>query len=112
MKIVLTIGIAAGILVFSFAPAHAQMKYTFKDIATDIGVKEHNPTIVGMNASGVIAGTAIFQTGTPSFNGQPTPVIHAFTYDGSLHDLGTLSGDKSEAFAINASGQEIGRAHV
>jgi probable HAF family extracellular repeat protein len=38
--------------------------------------------------------------------------IHAFLYDGTMHDLGTLGGDSSIAKGINDMGVVVGRAYV
>ena len=51
----------------------------------------------GINASGQITGSA----GGDMFN-------HAFVYDGTMHDLGTLGGLQSTGLGINASGQVTG----
>ena len=50
---------------------------------------------LGINASGQIAGTYM---------------SHAFLYDGTLHDLGTLGGGRSYGMGINASGHVTGMA--
>ncbi len=53
----------------------------------------------GIDDSGVIVG----QSNTAS-NGP----VHAFYYDSSMHDLGTLGGSNSYAYGINASGEIVG----
>src|SRR5579884_1497210 len=38
--------------------------------------------------------------------------LHAFLYDGTLHDLGTLGGNNSGAYRINVNGEVVGFAEV
>jgi probable HAF family extracellular repeat protein len=56
----------------------------------------------GINDAGLVVGWAFNLSGRQ----------RAFSYDGTiLHDLGTIpSGDFSQAFAVNQSGQVVGRA--
>jgi len=53
----------------------------------------------GVNDSGQVAGWS-WTAGNAE--------IHAFLYDGTMHDLGTLGGTYSSGFGINASGQVTG----
>jgi probable HAF family extracellular repeat protein len=48
--------------------------------------------------------------GTSNLAGNQTH--HAFLWEGSLTDLGTLGGDNSEAYWINDAGEIVGRADV
>ena len=53
----------------------------------------------GINDSGQVTGSS-YTTGDAAY--------HAFLYDGTMHDLGTLGGTYSDGFGINASGQVTG----
>jgi probable HAF family extracellular repeat protein len=52
-----------------------------------------------VNDAGLVVGEA---------NTTADVATHAFLYDGTLHDLGTLGGNSSGAFGINASSQVTG----
>ena len=54
-----------------------------------------NSSANGINDSGLAVGYAYTSAGYP----------HAFMYDSSMHDLGTLGGTSSDARAINAGGR-------
>ena len=79
------------------AKVHAAGSYTIVDLG-DLGVP--NTFANGMNSLGEVVGEAHC----------PNVCTHAFLYDGTIHDLGTLgnTGEVSTAFAINTSGQVTG----
>jgi probable HAF family extracellular repeat protein len=53
-----------------------------------------------VNASGQVTGAA----------GTVGVALHAFLYDGTMHDLGTLGGTYGDAYAINDHGQITGQS--
>lgn len=57
-----------------------------------------NSYAMSLNASGTATGSAQVASG----------YLHAFTYDGAMHDLGTLGGNNSRGYGINASGSIVG----
>jgi probable HAF family extracellular repeat protein len=57
----------------------------------------------GINDLGQIVG---YSTTAPQ--GTQEGAQHAFYYDGTMHDMGTLGGDTSDAWNINNAGQVIG----
>ncbi len=68
-------------------------------------------TDLGDPGGGLIIGEGINDshqiTGAASF--APNTATHAFLWDGTMHDIGTLNGDSSsEGYGINASGQIAG----
>lgn len=56
-----------------------------------------------INANSQVAGTS----GTTA-----DETSHAFLYDGTMHDLGTLGGSISQGFGINSIGQVTGGSHI
>jgi probable HAF family extracellular repeat protein len=88
-----------GALVALSLPAHAQVRYTFKDLGTLGGRRS---LANGINAAGDVVGRAA-PAGADDYSGH-----HAFLYrDGVMSDLGVPFGESSEARAINSSGQII-----
>jgi probable HAF family extracellular repeat protein len=85
-------------VIMSLVAVVAQAAYSVTDLGTS-GVSG----ACGINATGQIVGYA--------YNSDNT-VGHAFMYDGSLHDLGTLGGTYSQATAINGAGVIVGWADV
>lgn len=67
-----------------------------------------NLGVIGANPSDHTVGTALNDDGLV-VGYQSGALNHAFTWDGSMHDLGTVSGyPNSEALGINASGWVVG----
>jgi probable HAF family extracellular repeat protein len=72
--------------------------YSITDLGTING--SLNPVALGINASGEVVGAS-------SVSG--VPGTHAFFYsNGVMNDLGTLGGNSSAAWGINARGQVTG----
>jgi probable HAF family extracellular repeat protein len=42
----------------------------------------------------------------------PGTIVHAFLYDSTMHDLGTLGGNESSALGVNDSGQVVGYSNL
>jgi len=60
-----------------------------------------NSYATDINGNGVVVGGATTSSGA----------LHAYTYNGTMRDLGTLAGGSwSSAYAVNASGQVVGYA--
>jgi probable HAF family extracellular repeat protein len=71
-------------------------QYTAKDLGTLDGGSTSQAYAI--NASGQVAGNASTSTGAQ----------HAFLYDGTMADLGTLGGTNSYAYGINTNGDVVG----
>ena len=69
----------------------------------DLGLGGTNSGAMGINVHGQVVGGAQIIGNTAN---------HAFFYDGTMHDLGTLGGTDSEARGINASGQVVGSSQL
>lgn len=76
------------------ATVSAAQLYSIQDIGTLGGTLTAG---IGLNNKGQVTGYSYLHGNTG--------VRHAFLYDGSMHDLGVLSGDSfSEGHSINDSG--------
>jgi probable HAF family extracellular repeat protein len=94
--------VAASILsIMSISSLAASQAYT----VTNIGTASTHPSPRAVDSTGRVAG--IFQVPTKP------PQLHAFFWSktGGVQDLGTLGGDDSGAYALNASGQVVGQAN-
>jgi len=80
--------------------AHQESAFFYNGSLHALGFTGNGSSI---NASGVIAGAAQFTVGGP---------VHAISYDGTVHDIGTLGGPDSFAYAINDGGAIVGASKV
>jgi probable HAF family extracellular repeat protein len=85
---------------------------------TNLGVLgDPYPYSVGMavNRNGLVVGYSYYAH-SESNPGSPTITVqihsHAFLYDGAIHDLGTLGGDSSFAYAVNDDGVVVGHSQT
>jgi probable HAF family extracellular repeat protein len=85
------------------ASANAAVPIPSRYRVTDLGILESpNPEVLGINASGHVTGT---------FRPAGSITLHAFIFDGAMHDLGTLPGaSTSYGFGINDTGQVTGES--
>ncbi len=98
MLYVIAVSISTLLVLPSIASAQA---YT----VTNIGTASTRPSPRAVDDSGRVAG--IFQVPTKP------PQLHGFFWSktGGVQDLGTLGGDDSGAYGLNASGQVVGQAN-
>jgi probable HAF family extracellular repeat protein len=80
--------------------ALAQPKYSAKPLG---GLGGNGADARGLNDAGHVTGGSYIAGNT---------AVHAFLYDGSMHDLGTLGGDGSAGFGINQLGWVTGTANL
>jgi probable HAF family extracellular repeat protein len=89
-----------------YSPSHAFLYE--RGQMHDIGSPPHTnvSSASGINKAGHIVGSASYETLTES---GPT---HAFFYDGTMHDLGTLGGLQSYSAAINEADVIVGSSDI
>jgi probable HAF family extracellular repeat protein len=110
------LALAAGVPVAAAAPAAAAAKtYTITDMGS-LGFGESVP--YGINATGQVTGLSYTSSTYKYSCGYPVRTCtahtyHAFLYsNGTMTDLGTLSGHNSQGNAINLSGQVAGASNT
>ena len=96
------LGLAAAMALLGTASVAWASNYAITDLGGLSGVATANSTAAGLNDLGQVTGNAMSTTGYP----------HAFLYaNGSMKDLGTLSGFASYGYGINNSGQVVGQSN-